>query len=122
MKTAIIDGKKYVLVPVEEKEGKKTTALFTLTMPKAGSWNGKWNGEGRVYAKSKVAFSRNKPIYPELKEGKFYYNWDDGWTACVEVKFVTPLEARKVMKESNGFCGYEWMIDDLLNYGVINKR
>ena len=103
------------------KEEKKTMALFILTMPCVGSWNGKWSGSGCLYAKTRRAFFRNKPTYPNLKEGRFSYAWVDGWRACVEVKFVTPTEARKVMKDSVGFSGYEWMIDDLCKFGIINQ-
>lgn len=122
MRTIIKDGKEYKLVHVNKKPEKKSEALFILTMPKIGSWNGKWSGEGRLYADRRRAFFRNKATYPNLKEGKFYYRWDDGWTACVEVKFVTPSEAKKTMKQSKGFCGYDWMIDDLLKYGEIKER
>lgn len=100
-------------------EEKKTKALFVLSMPGVGSWNGKWSGEGRFYARTCTAFFRGKPIYPELKEGKFHYHWDDGWAACVEVKFVTPSEAKKAEKQSKGFCGYEWMVESLKKYGKI---
>lgn len=104
------------------KEEKKTIALFILTMPGIGSWNGKWSGSGRLYAKTRRAFFRNKPIYPNLKEGLFSYAWDDGWRACIEVKFVTPSEAKKTERLSQGFCSYEWMIDDLVKYGEIKNR
>lgn len=105
-----------------KKEEKKTIAVFILTMPGIGSWNGKWSGSGRLYAKTRRAFFRNKPTYPNLKEGRFSYAWEDGWRACVEVKFITPTEEKKVMKDSKGFCGYEWMIDDLCKFGTIKQR
>ena len=115
-----INGKEYKLVPV--KEEKKTMALFVLTMPGIGSWNGKWSGNGRYYAKTRRVFYRNKNLCPNLKEGRFSYRWDDGWCASIEVKYVTPSEAKKAEKQSNGFCGYEWMIDDLCKFGTINQR
>lgn len=120
METIVKDGKLYKLVPV--KEEKKTMALFTLGMASVGSWNGKWSGSNRVYVKSCKAFNRGKALYPNLKEGVFFHMWDDGWNASVNVKFVTPTEARKAMKRSDGFCGYEWMIDDLKQFGKINQR
>lgn len=120
MNNIFIDGKEYKLVPV--KEEKKTMALFVLTMPGVNSWNGKWSGEGNYYARVHKVFNRGKSLYPELKEGNFAYRWDDGWCASIKVTFVTPSEAKKAQKHSKGFCGYEWMIDDLLKYGTINKR
>lgn len=122
MKTINLDGQQYKLVPIKKKEEKKTMALFILTMPGVGSWNGKWGGEGRFYAKSCKSFSRNKALYPKMKEGHFFYHWSDGWIACVEVKFVTPSEAKEAEKQSNGFCGYEWMIEDLKKYGEIKNK
>lgn len=122
MKTITIDGQEYKLVPISKKEEKKNIALFVLTMPKAGSWNGKFSGEGNYYARCRVAFQRNKPRYENLREGKFYYSWDDGWVACVEVKFITKSEMKTVNKKSSGFLGYEWMIDDLCNFGKILKQ
>ena len=101
------------------KEEKKTKALFVLTMPNVSSWNGKWTGEGRFYARTCTAFFRGKALYPNLKEGSFHYSWDDGWGASVKVTFVTPTEARKADKNSKGFCGYEWMIDSLKKHGKI---
>ena len=69
MKSTIIDGVEYKLTPIKKEN--KTVALFILTMPKNNSWNGKWTGEGNLYAYSQVAFRRGKPIYSNLKEGNF---------------------------------------------------
>lgn len=117
MKTTIIDGVEYKLTQVKKEN--KTVALFILTMPKNNSWNGKWTGEGRVYACSKIAFSRGKPLYPNLKEGNFYYDFGDGWGANVKVEYVTPSEAKRIMRKSNGFCGYNWMCDEIMRLGRI---
>jgi hypothetical protein len=51
--------------------------------------------------------------------GNHYYNFGDGWGANVEVKEVTGDEKRKLVKQSAGFCGYDWMIDSLRWYGKI---
>ena len=89
--------------------------IFELTMPNCGSWSGKWSGEKRLYAKSR----RNNQVPKEVVGKKFYYRWDDGWTACVSVKKVYYGEGRKIMRKSYGFCGYDWMIDSIINYGKI---
>lgn len=117
MKTTIIEGKEYKLTPIKKEN--KTVALFILTMPKNNSWNGKWTGEGYLYAYSQVAFRRGKPIYPNLKEGNFYYDFGDGWVANVEVRYVTPSESKKIMRKSKGFCGYTWMCDEIMKLGRI---
>ena len=111
------DGVEYKLVPV--KKERKTKALFTLTMPKNNSWNGKWSGESRCFCKERTAFRYGKAVYPLLKEGNYGYDFGDGWFANVKVTFVTPSEARSAMKKSDGFCGYEWMIDEICKLGEI---
>ena len=116
--TIIKDGIEYKLVPV--KQEKKSKVLFTLSMPRNNSWNNKWTGDSRCYCISKTAFRRNnKPIYPNLKEGNYQYDFEDGWIANVNVKFVTPSEAKRAMKTSDGFCGYEWMCDEIMDLGRI---
>ena len=99
---------------LNSKEKPKSKLLFILTMPNVGSWNGKWTGEGRVYARA-----RNAKQYPDCKEGSYYYSWGDGWGANVEVRKVTVAEANKYIKKSVGFSSYDWMIDSILECGQI---
>ena len=117
------DGVEYELRPVKrkKKEG-KTKALFTLSMPGVNSWNGRWSGNSRCYCYEKLAFSYGKAKYPKLKEGNYGYDFEDGWFANVKVEFVTPSEARAMMKRSDGFCGYEWMCEEICKYGRILTR
>lgn len=90
--------------------------LFTLTMPNVGSWNGQWTGQGRLYAlKKKVS----KNIENELDDKYFHYNFGDGWSAGISVKSLPAREVTKIMKNSRGFCGYEWMVDSILKNGEI---
>ena len=116
----ILDGlpEKEVIKAFEEKlkskEKPKSKLLFILTMPNVGSWNGKWTGEGRVYARA-----RNAKQYPDCKEGSYHYSWGDGWGANVEVRKVTVAEANKYIKKTAGFCGYDWMIDSIIECGQI---
>ena len=49
----------------------------------------------------------------------FGYNFGDGWFASVEVRAVNRSEARTLRKASQGFCGYEWMIESILYDGAI---
>lgn len=89
--------------------------VFYLSMPGKGSWNGKWSGEGRLYAR--VSYER---AVPRILWGKsYFYRWDDGWEACVSVEKVPASEARKIKKASVGFCGYDWMIRSIMKYGRI---
>lgn len=103
---------------IKPKEKPKSKLLFILTMPNVGSWNGKWTGADRVYARV-----RNAKQYPNCKEDNYYYSFGDGWGANVEVKKVTVVEANKYTKKSVGFSGYDWMIDSILLYGqILNSK
>ena len=91
---------------------------FTLTMPNNNSWNGKWSGEGDLYAV--VENIRSVKVCDELlKTDYHYYNFGDGWGAGVSIKEIDAAMARKVRKQSRGFCGYNWMISSIKNHGKI---
>ena len=117
MKTTEINGVTYKLSPLKKEE--KTELLFILTMPNVGSWNGNWSGERQIYARTRKGILRGKKLYPNLNEGGYYYNFGDGWGAHVRVSYVTPGESKSTMKKSQGFLGYEWMIDSILANGEI---
>ena len=89
--------------------------IFTLSMPTRGSWNGRWSGEDRVYAR----VFHNNDVSKDIIGKDFYYNWDDGWCACVSVTKVDSKEAAKIRKKSAGFCGYDWMIRSIIKNGEI---
>lgn len=95
------------------------TIAFILSMPNVGSWNGKWTGEGNLYAVVKKFTDR----WFEKNKHKFmnggYYNFGDGWGASIDCKEVCSDEARLIRRRSKGFCGYEWMIDSLIWEGEI---
>ena len=84
--------------------------VFTLSMPTRGSWNDRWSGEDRVYAR----IFHNNDVPKDIIGKDFYYNWDDGWCACVSVTKVDSKEAAKIRKKSAGFCGYDWMIRSII--------
>jgi hypothetical protein len=95
---------------------------FTLGMPNVGSWNGKWTGESRLYVKV-IDFGRSKAALSAaitiLEKSYYYYNFGDGWGASVTVKEVDAKKARQLRAKSAGFCGYEWMIKSICDYGDI---
>ena len=90
---------------------------FRLSMPNRGSWNGKWSGDGQLF----VRCYKERLIPKAYWEKSFIYRWDDGWTACVTTYKVTPAEAKKLTKQSQGFRGYDWMITSIVRYGVIKS-
>ena len=94
--------------------------LFELTMPGVGSWNGKWSGDSDYYA-----VTRNVPssaVPRGVIDGRHRYRWDDGWCASVRVSIVSSAEATKARRKSDGFCGYDWMVDSLLSHGKITTE
>lgn len=91
---------------------------FELSMPSNNSWNGTWSGNGTLYCIVK-GFSNKSKITPKL--GSYFYEFGDGWTACINVREVTSSAAEKLKKESCGFCGYDWMVNSIICYGDIKR-
>jgi hypothetical protein len=96
---------------------------FILSMPGCNSWNGKWSGEGRLYAKVVNFPGKKRTAHAEeiLQRGYYCYNFGDGWAAGVAVKEVDGAESAKIKRHSQGFCGYDWMIDSVLLDGAITS-
>jgi len=92
--------------------------VFKLSMPNVGSWNGKWTGEERIYVKSRRDLTKKHTLYGKLKDN-YFYDFGDGWGASVSVEEMPANEATKLMRKSQGFCGYEWMIDSILENNKI---
>lgn len=86
--------------------------IFELSMPSNNSWNGKWSGAKNKYT---VAKRLTDKTAKSLKE-RYYYNFGDGWMACISVRKAKPRE-----KVTNKFCGYNWMIDSILYNGEIKS-
>lgn len=86
---------------------------FELSMPNVNSWNGRWSGEGKLYARVR-SFRKD----PEFKD-YYHHNFGDGWSAGVKVRKVDAAEARKLRARSAGLCGYDWMIDSIVRDGKI---
>lgn len=98
---------------------------FTLSMPSNNSWNGKWSGENNLYCIIK-SFSNSKKGIEKVKlileKGYFSYNFGDGWIAGISVKEVDSKTARILRKKSKGFCGYEWMYQNIIENGCIKPN
>ncbi len=91
---------------------------FTLTMSKIRSWDGKWSyGEGKNFiVGKKLSPEKVNDLFKGADEASWTYSWDDGWSACVTARILT---MGKRSKPSDGFAGYEWMVDSIINHGRI---
>jgi len=94
-------------------------------MPNVGSWNNRWSGEKDFYAKvfnlgrSKEATLKAQSI---LDTGSFYHNFGDGWGASISVRKVDSNEARSIRRKTKGFCGYDWMVNEIITFGEIRQK
>lgn len=106
--------------PTNTPERIMLTVIFDLTMPNNNSWNGRWSGESDRHCITR----RLKDAQAEELHGKdFYYNFGDGWGANVHCKISSgSVETRKANRQSKGFCGYDWMVDQVLKHGEILPR
>jgi hypothetical protein len=90
-------------------------------MPGKASWNGRWSGEDKNY----LAYRRLRvPTLERLglelgATGKaWHHQWNDGWCARIHARILAENERPR---KSDGFCGYEWMVDNILVYGDTEK-
>jgi hypothetical protein len=88
-------------------------------MPNCASWDGRWSGEGRKYVIVKTFRGKKETEKAEriLAAGYYHYSWPDGWGAGITVSEATSSQASKLRRESNGFCGYDWMVRTICDYG-----
>lgn len=92
---------------------------FSLSMPGVSSWNGKWSGKGKNYIKVKtMTDSRAKELFGDKNQRSWSHRWSDGWCACV---IGTIMEKGERIKKSDGFCGYDWMVENIWLYGDTCK-
>ncbi len=91
--------------------------LFTLTMPGCGSWNGVDTGAGRFHGIIKSLSNEDSKRVLETKD--YRYTWDDGWSANIEVQKITGKDRPKIERRSEGFRGYDWMVDSIIKHGKI---
>ena len=102
--------------------------LFELSMPNNNAWNGKWSQEGKLHCRVRSYPYRtnqkniDKELGNVLSTKGCYYDFEDGWGAYVNVRECTTQEKTMYRKKSMGFCGYDWMIDDIEKYGRILTR
>lgn len=106
-----------------------TVLLFEYGHSRIGSWDGKWSGEGSVFAKEVLLTKERKQHLESLgidcKKGvkhKFSHDFGDGWVAEINMTVGNKKDFKEIMKASQGFMGYEWLIDSILKYGKVKQK
>ena len=91
--------------------------VFKLSMPHANSWNGKWSGEKDAHIITKP----DKYVPKDRIDKNYYYDFGDGWGACVDVIKMNghSKEYKQMIKNNKGFCGYDWMVNSIINNNEI---
>lgn len=93
-----------------------TRIEFKLSMPGRASWNGGWSGESRNYILVRelddIAIARL--LGAAMTSASWSHRWSDGWCAEVTARIVP---AGEELPKSDGFCGYDWMVDNILRNG-----
>jgi hypothetical protein len=81
---------------------------FELTISNHNTCDGIIENKGRYFIHLNVAkLKANK-----LNGRNFRYSFGDGWETTITV-------SKNKRQKSNGFLGYDWMVDDILKYDKI---
>lgn len=99
-----------------------TQLAFVLTMLGNNAWNGKWTGDGLLFARvfnKGYTIKARKRAEEMTKNGPYRYHFGDGWVAQIDVKLVSVKEAKEIRKNTQGFYGYDWMIKSIELDGEI---
>lgn len=88
---------------------------FRLSMPRNNSWNNKWSGAEKNYFRV-IPFTDTK-AREIIAKAPYSYSFGDGWVARIDVDAVVGRQ-----KKSDGFCGYDWMIDSIKRHGKIQVK
>ena len=99
--------------------------VFELTMPNRGSWNSQWSqqNERHIIVRRENDVHDKEKLQNILETGDYWYHWSDGWSACVTVTKMDARSTNKLKKISAGFCGYDWMVDSIIQFGeILNEK
>lgn len=93
---------------------------FKLSMPNCASWNGEWSGKGKNYSRVRKLNKKTlKFLGLDVRDTmNWYHGWSDGWGACVSARV---LEVGERVEKSDGFAGYDWMINNILRYNTTKE-
>ena len=93
----------------------RSRVIFRLSMPGRGSWNGRWSGEDRNYIIVRDFGAKTLALLLEGATTQTWtHAWSDGWCATITGRV---MERGERAPKSDGFCGYDWMVDNIIRYG-----
>ena len=96
--------------------------VFEFDFVRVGSWDGKWSGEGKVFARVlDLSSAEAEKIVADDSLVVFLYDFGDGWTGRVRAHAEDDVRAALYETQSEGFCGYDWMIASIMSKGKIEK-
>lgn len=93
---------------------------FRLSMPARGNAVSSSWGEGRNYVRVRtISGSAARALLGGIgvNHRSFHHFWPDGWTARVDARLMGHGERTP---KSDGFAGYDWMIDNIIAYGTTS--
>ena len=103
-----------------EKERMMKRILFRLSMPSNSSWDGKWSGREKNYTiRKNITDKKFTELFGDRANNSWFYNFGDGWTAKVTGRL---LDKGERAKKSDGFCGYNWMVNSIIWDNEIKTR
>lgn len=92
---------------------------FSLGMSGVSAWDGRWSGSSKNYTIVRgLSSTRSAALLSGKDSATWFHHWPDGWCASVTARVMGKGERRK---KSDGFCGYGWMVSNILSYGHTAK-
>ena len=91
---------------------------FRLNMTSIPTWNESWSGEKKNLTIVRTLTSEKLKSLGITEDSlsSWTYSWSDGWRARVD---ATILPKGKRAAKSDGFCGYDWMVQSIITKGLI---
>lgn len=89
---------------------------FSLSMPSHRSWSG--NNKRYLKRRNLTDKYAAKLGLDKQKQKSWYHHFGDGWSACVNARVMNAGERGE---KSAGFCGYDWMVDNIIWYGQTER-
>lgn len=89
---------------------------FELKVTKVGSFGGHWSGENKRYVQVKnLKDEQVRNILGNEKSKPFPHRNDEGWEYDIVVSKISSVEKKQLRQHfTNGFCGQEKLIDNII--------